>query len=64
MNAFEHMTLCAELGLDLETTMAVVRNQYPFEEIEAAIDRMPRDVLDSWRDTLRLITLPKRGKTF
>lgn len=64
MNATEHMRLCADLNLDLETTYAVLRGTYSQADIAAALDRMPRDVLDSWRDTLRLVELPRKGKTF
>lgn len=64
MNATEHMTLCAELDLDLETTYAVMRDVYSPEEIGEALDAMPRPVLDSWLASLRLVAVPKKGKAF
>ena len=64
MNATDRMAYCASLDLDLETTYAVLRLDFSGDEIASALDDMPRDVLDSWRDTLRLIAVPRKGKTF
>lgn len=64
MNVFEHMTLCAELELDLETMYAVLRGTYPESDIADALDRMPRPVLDNWRDTLRLVEMPRGKKKY
>jgi hypothetical protein len=64
MNATEHMSLCVTLGLDLETTYAVMRGLYPSEDVTAALDAQPRDVLDSWRDSLRLVEVPKKRSSF
>ena len=64
MNAATRMAELADLNLDLETTMAVMRLDYETYEITAALDAMPRDVLDSWRDTLRLVEVPRKGKSF
>jgi hypothetical protein len=59
------MAFCADLGLDLEATYAVMRaHGFSADEIGAALDTMTRDVLDSWRDTLRLIAVPRKGKSF
>ena len=64
MNATERMTFLAELDLDLETTLAVMRLDYEIEEIGEALDSMPRPVLDHWRDTIRLIEMPRGKKKF
>lgn len=60
MDATSRMALCADLNLDLESTYAVLRaHGFSREEIGDALDAMPRDVLDLWRDTLRLVAIPK-----
>jgi hypothetical protein len=65
MDAAARMAFCADLGLDLEATYAVMRaHGFSRDEVTEALDAMPRDVLDSWRDTLRLIAVPKKGKSF
>lgn len=64
MNATEHMSLCASLDLDLETTYAVMRGLYSGDEIGEALDSMSRDVLDSWRESLRLVAVPKKSRAF
>ena len=65
MNATARMAFCADLGLDLEATYAVMRaHGFSQDEIGEALDAMPSDVLSSWVDTLRLIAVPRKGKTF
>lgn len=63
MDATEHMALCAELDLDLDWTMAVLRSfHYSPAEISEALDNMTPEVFERWRDTLRLIPIPTKKK--
>jgi hypothetical protein len=64
MNAVEHMAYCAELGLDLETTLAILRPIYSETEIGLAYHLMPREVFVSWLETLRLVEMPRGKKKF
>ncbi len=65
MNATEHMLYMAQLDIDLETTLAVMRvSGHSEDEITLALNSMPRSVLDNWRDTLRLVSMPRGKKKF
>lgn len=63
MDATERMALCAELDLDLDWTMAVLRSfHFSSAEISEAFDSMPDSVVRRWGETLRLIPIPKTKK--
>ena len=48
------MQLMAEIDLGLDMTLQILRlDGYSQDEITEALNQMPRDVLDNWRDTLQ-----------
>ena len=57
MLATERIRHCVDL--DLGFAMRLMRQFHTQDEITEALDSLPRDVLDSWRDRMELIPVPR-----
>lgn len=65
MNATERMALCADMDIDLNWTMAIMRSfDYSPDDIAAAFEALPSAAYARWRETMRMVEFVDKDKKF